>query len=371
MQNLGHFGLNIVGDANIENCNGSSACCDNYNDALGVSSCTAQYACTSIGAINPTYVNGIGDREVPHNGPSGEKKVKSYEDLLSNAPGIVPKLPCGPALRLTTNRQHLTGAAWYSRQQEIREGFETTFTFRITNPSINCRFMDDVYTHCKSRGSDGFAFVIQAQSMYALGENGMGLGYQGIENSLAIEFDTTFNFELLEPYENHVSVHSGGWRKSNNASQTYSFGSSTAIPELTSGIPIQAKIVYKPVFDPSVLYTDNFYASAKLNEYLENADYYEGGQADFGTGLGMLYVHVYDMFEPKLITPINIDALLKLNHGRAFVGFTGATGSASYQVQDILDWEFTSYRQDPEYVPPVVVNEDGAHKCRGASCVHL
>ena len=230
--------------------------------------------------------------------------------------------------------------------------------------------MDDVYTHCKSRGSDGFAFVIQNQDTFALGENGMGLGYQGIENSLAIEFDTTFNYELLEPYENHVSVHSGGWRNKNNASQTHSFASSTAIPELTSGIPIQAKIVYKPVFDPSVLYTDNFYASPKLNEYLENADFYDGGQADFGIGLGMLYVHVYDMFEPKLITPINIDALLKLNHGRAFVGFTGATGSSSYQVQDILDWTFTSSRKDPEYYAPVVINEDGAHKCRGSSCVH-
>ena len=116
----GHFGLYIVGDANIENCNGSSACCDNYNSSTGLSSCTAQYACSAIGAVNPTYTNGIGDRVVPNNGPGGEKSVSLYENLLGSAPGILPLLPCGPALRLTTNRQHLTGSAWYSRPQEIR-----------------------------------------------------------------------------------------------------------------------------------------------------------------------------------------------------------------------------------------------------------
>lgn len=33
-----------------------------------------------------------------------------------------------------------------------------------------------------------------------------GLGYAGISNMLAVEFDTHYNAEMLEPYENHVSV---------------------------------------------------------------------------------------------------------------------------------------------------------------------
>lgn len=33
-----------------------------------------------------------------------------------------------------------------------------------------------------------------------------GLGYAGISNTLAVEFDTYYNPEMLEPYENHVSV---------------------------------------------------------------------------------------------------------------------------------------------------------------------
>lgn len=33
-----------------------------------------------------------------------------------------------------------------------------------------------------------------------------GLGYDGISNMLAVEFDTYYNPDLSEPYENHVSV---------------------------------------------------------------------------------------------------------------------------------------------------------------------
>lgn len=39
---------------------------------------------------------------------------------------------------------------------------------------------------------------------YTLGHQ--GLGYAGISNMLAVEFDTYYNAEMLEPYENHVSV---------------------------------------------------------------------------------------------------------------------------------------------------------------------
>ena len=42
-------------------------------------------------------------------------------------------------------------------------------------------------------------------------------GYTGIANSIAVEFDTYYNAELLEPYENHVSVHTRGWRHANSA----------------------------------------------------------------------------------------------------------------------------------------------------------
>lgn len=69
----------------------------------------------------------------------------------------------------------------------------------MSSPSLRCGQMDDAYTHCRSRGGDGIAFVIQEQDPRALGAGGAGLGYTGIENSLAVEFDTFYNSELLEP----------------------------------------------------------------------------------------------------------------------------------------------------------------------------
>jgi hypothetical protein len=139
--------------------------------------------------------------------------------------------------------------------------------------------------------------------------------------------------------------------------------------------------------------------------------------------VGTLSVFVDDLFKPVLITPLNLDATLQLNRGRAWVGFTAATGDATYQVSqsvvhqptttpshswasawrprfgsalaaqpgmpayitdlllsrvalcpqvhDLLDWTFTSLRVDPASHPPPVVNGVGAYSCANASvCIH-
>ena len=79
--------------------------------------------------------------------------------------------------------------------------------------------MDGVYTHCRSRGADGFAFVVHNMGSTELGNSGMGLGYDAINNSLAVEFDTFFNAENGDQYENAVSVHTRGSRYPNSAEE--------------------------------------------------------------------------------------------------------------------------------------------------------
>lgn len=51
------------------------------------------------------------------------------------------------------------------------------------------------YESCATHGGDGFAFVLQRDpnGTAALGAGGRGLGYEGIANSVAVEFDTWFN----------------------------------------------------------------------------------------------------------------------------------------------------------------------------------
>jgi lectin family protein len=73
-----------------------------------------------------------------------------------------------------------TGAAWLPAKQQVQGGFEAQFQWQITRIS--------------RRGTDGFAFVIHNVPLpfpgAAVGEGRNGLGYQGIPNSVAIEFDT-------------------------------------------------------------------------------------------------------------------------------------------------------------------------------------
>jgi len=95
--------------------------------------------------------------------------------------------------------------------------------------------MDEVHTHCKSRGADGLAFVIQAFHETALGGPGRNLGYGGIQNSVAVEFDTYYNHDALEPHENHVAVHTRGWRHPNDPSHAHALGHTSNVPDLANG----------------------------------------------------------------------------------------------------------------------------------------
>ena len=380
----GHYGLTVVGDGNVQNCNESVACCDGYNASVGDGgSCPASaatssepayssFTCSAVGTVDPHYVDAQSGRSVPYSSadmlPGAAKMIFPYESVDRRP--VPPTARCGPALRLAPSAARMAGSVWYARQMNVREGFETTFTFRIAEGSLRCNQMDDAYTHCRARGGDGLALVVQNQSPRALGAGGAGLGYTGITNSLAIEFDTYYNAELLEPYENHVSVHTRGWRHPNSANQSFALASSVNVRDLGRD-EHAVRIVYKPFLEPEAIMSGRFEASAHVAHFMENADFANGGQADFGTGMGQLEVYVDDLVTPLLITPLNLDGLLDLHHGRAWIGFSGSTGHATWQTTDLLSWRFTSLRADPPYTPPPVVNGVGGHSCAdGGACVH-
>lgn len=134
----------------------------------------------------------------------------------------------------------------------VLEGFDTSFVFELANPSTICRFMDDVQTNCRSRGGDGFAFVVQNEQEIALGSGGMELGYGGISNALAIEFDTWFNYEQLDAYENHISVHVGPRNSPVTGNHTLSLGSTTRIADLLDGSSHSVRITYTPNLDENM-----------------------------------------------------------------------------------------------------------------------
>ncbi|KAH8047305.1 hypothetical protein JL722_13115 [Aureococcus anophagefferens] len=262
---------------------------------------------------------------------------------------LVPTAACGPAVRLTPAAPRRAGAVWYGRRLNVREGFDTTFVLRPSDPSRRCGVMDGAHTRCRSRGGDGFAFVVQTDGPAALGGEG-ALGHGGLRGAVAVEFDTYYNPEP-QPYENHVAVHARGRGAPSSAHHEAALASSAAPgPRPLPGREFRVvRVVYDPAFDAGLAQLDAFEASPAAAA-----------------------VFVDDLDAPVVVAPLNLDALLSLHHGRAYVGLTAATGLDTWQVHDVLQWNFTMLRKDPPIDMPPVVNGAGSHACaHGAACVHV
>ena len=201
-----NYGLSLVGSANIQNCNASSTCCDGFDATQG-----ALMSCASNSISVCSVPSFSASRTFKYNGSM--ILLQSLPDFVSNfTSSSLPNVACGYAIRLTPSEARQSGAMWYRRKQNVGEGFDTIFTIQMSNPSQVCASMDDVNTLCRYRGADGMAFVIHNAAeigpvdIGSLGTGGRGLGYEGIANGLVIEFDTHFNYDALDHYDNHISV---------------------------------------------------------------------------------------------------------------------------------------------------------------------
>ncbi|MBC8173659.1 MAG: gliding motility-associated C-terminal domain-containing protein [Chitinophagales bacterium] len=97
--------------------------------------------------------------------------------------------------QLTEEVNTQAGSVWYETLINLEEDFTIDFT-------INLGDLD-------ASGADGIAFVLQPVST-GLGSSGGGIGYEGIEPSLDIEFDTWQNFEYDDPSYDHISIMQDG-----------------------------------------------------------------------------------------------------------------------------------------------------------------
>ena len=141
--------------------------------------------------------------------------------------------------------------------------------------------------------------AIQNSEATRLGKIGGGIGYSGIPNSLAVEFDTWNDAALFKDSgDNHVAVLTRG-TLANSDSHDYALAvMSRGLPSLQEG-EHQVTIKYQP---------------------------------------GTLEVSIGGK---KLVAKVNLASKLNLDEGKAWVGLTAGTG-ALWENHDILNWSFTS-----------------------------
>jgi uncharacterized repeat protein (TIGR01451 family) len=252
----------------------------------------------------------------------------SNANLTTNGTAVVPTFNGSVnVLRLNPDLQSQAGSAWFNVKQPVATGFTTTFTFQITPSGFP---------------ADGLAFVIQnappplegpnTGGLNALGQGGGAIGYDGIPNSLAVEFDTYQNAgpgPNNDPNANHVGVQSCGTNpNSADHHATYNVGESF----VSCNLGLNSNL-----FLPN----ENYDNLSDGTQHTATVDYIPPAP-NCPSCLGVLNVSLdgINLFPDGI--PLNLATLLNLDNGTAWVGFTGATGSYS-EINDILSWTFTSH----------------------------
>jgi len=193
-------------------------------------------------------------------------------------------------LRLTPAIMGERGGAWFETKQNVQDGFETTFQFQFTDKG--------------GLGADGLAFVIQNHPIPRVGGGGGCIGFAGLTNALAVKFDP-YHLErfVSSPYQPYDEVAVVAGRSPNEPLSPFD-----AIASVTNEVMFvdqkvhTAKIVYVP---------------------------------------GNLQVFLDDLENPLMTVYVNVAKVMTLDQGRAWVGFTAATGADWYN-QDVLSWSFAT-----------------------------
>ena len=218
----------------------------------------------------------------------------------------------GTVLRVVPNAFNQAGAAYSTNSVTLGAGntFSTQFQFRFTNPAG----VDP---------ADGITFVLAA-SPTGLGTAGFGMGYAGVSNSVAIEFDTYNNgvpgvslgyFPQELNSSNHVAIDTNGALTNTAATNVYGNGSCG----FSTGTPAQSPYNVAGCMANGDLWTVNIS--------------YDGS---------LLNVSLSDPAEPGSFAAITNDAInvgALIGGNTAYVGFTGSNGAGT-ENEDISYWQF-------------------------------
>ncbi|HEX4038453.1 MAG TPA: choice-of-anchor D domain-containing protein [Acidobacteriaceae bacterium] len=240
---------------------------------------------------------------------------------------------------------------WFSVPQKVAAGFNVWFQFKMT-PSVN-----------SDTTADGIAFVIQnaqggggndvtgscsetGSGPTVLGGGGGCMGYGGIDNSLALEFDTYDNGSGYgEPNGNHIALQDCGAGSVNSPDHNagtcnVTLGTPTAPVSTLIATPSSSADGVTPinladgnVHDVVIVYNGPLDPSPNTIAVYIDPTYNAGTHTPDSTSL----------LHPVFSGPFDItQAINLLNGDSAYVGFTAATG-LYFQTTDIAGWTFTPH----------------------------
>jgi len=254
---------------------------------------------------------------------------------------------CMEKMRLNGPYQAQAGYIWHNTSQRVLGGFTTKFQIQMGDRSLRCRTIRNnqgntmFYSNCHDHGADGMAFVIRGISSPPVGHHGKDLGYSGINNSIAIEFDTWSNSDM-EPKmggAGHVSINTRGHLQ-NNASHKYSLAAAP-LQKLRNSLVKTVIVTYTPQrftlesVHEDVIDNDRLLASSP-GHLLSTQNLWPFLSSK---SVGKLEVFVDDLEVPLITIPLDLGKVIHSPDGMAMVGFTSGTAEY-YQAHDILQWYF-------------------------------
>jgi len=221
-------------------------------------------------------------------------------------------------LLLTPAEEYVSGIAWHPVRQPVAENFEIDFSFRLG------RWNEDDYGP-RPRVGDGFALVIQGDvgERPVFGQLGGRLGYEGVPNSLALEFDTYRNKWDTAACE--VSVHTRG-TEMNSADETASIGRYVPPQHLADQAWHNCCLTF---------------SDGRLRVTLDNI---EAPVIDVA----------FDLANGGVYLAGGEAAGLSLEDGRAWIGFVGTTGKA-LESHEIGRWHFRPTGEST-YIPEKTID---------------
>lgn len=96
-------------------------------------------------------------------------------------------------MRIADSLEGKAGTVVRRNQIRLTHGFSTYFQFQIHDPG-------------NGGYADGLSFIIYEADQPQLGSTGGGLGYKGIDKSIAVEFDIYQNTDLDDPESSHAAI---------------------------------------------------------------------------------------------------------------------------------------------------------------------